>query len=37
MDDEAQLEDPPDTDTLAKFFGNLMNRKPTAGGPITKT
>ncbi|CAJ2504120.1 Uu.00g115140.m01.CDS01 [Anthostomella pinea] len=40
MDDESQLEDPApqvDTDTLAKFFGNLMNRKPAAGGNGTKT
>ncbi|KAI6089137.1 putative motor protein [Hypoxylon rubiginosum] len=36
-DDEPQMEEPPDTDTLAKFFGNLMNRKPTSGGPVTKT
>ncbi|KAI0172793.1 putative motor protein [Hypoxylon sp. FL1284] len=35
MDDESQIEETPDTDTLAKFFGNLMNRKP--GGPIPKT
>ncbi|KAI2614997.1 putative motor protein [Hypoxylon sp. NC1633] len=26
-----------DTDTLAKFFGNLMNKRPTVGGGITKT
>ncbi|KAI1392040.1 dynein light intermediate chain-domain-containing protein [Hypoxylon trugodes] len=40
LDDESQLEEgapPVDTDTLAKFFGNLMNRKPTAGGSVTKT
>ncbi|KAI2637844.1 putative motor protein [Hypomontagnella submonticulosa] len=40
MDDESQLDEgtaPVDTDTLAKFFGNLMNRKPTAGGGVTKT
>ncbi|KAI1806880.1 dynein light intermediate chain-domain-containing protein [Daldinia bambusicola] len=40
LDDDARLEEaggPVDTDTLAKFFGNLMNRKPTAGGGITKT
>ncbi|KAI1765748.1 putative motor protein [Hypoxylon sp. FL1150] len=36
-DDEPPIEDPPNTETLAKFFGNLMNRKPTAGGPVTKT
>lgn len=40
LDDESHLEEgtaPVDTDTLAKFFGNLMNRKPTAGGSVTKT
>ncbi|KAI1103199.1 putative motor protein [Jackrogersella minutella] len=40
LDDESQLEEgsaPVDTDTLAKFFGNLMNRKPTTPGPIAKT
>ncbi|KAI8966491.1 dynein light intermediate chain-domain-containing protein [Daldinia sp. FL1419] len=40
LDDGPQLDEgggPPDTDTLAKFFGNLMNRKPTAGGGATKT
>ncbi|GAP82325.1 putative dynein light intermediate chain [Rosellinia necatrix] len=26
-----------DTDTLAKFFGNLMNRKPASGGTLGKT
>ncbi|KAI0886260.1 putative motor protein [Annulohypoxylon maeteangense] len=39
LDDESQLEEgsaPVDTDTLAKFFGNLMNRKPTTPGPVTK-
>ncbi|KAL7621515.1 hypothetical protein AAE478_008839 [Parahypoxylon ruwenzoriense] len=37
IDDESQLEEATpqvDTDTLAKFFGNLMNRKPTAGGNV---
>ncbi|KAI0597222.1 dynein light intermediate chain-domain-containing protein [Biscogniauxia sp. FL1348] len=40
MDDDSQADEQApqvDTDTLAKFFGNLMNRKPTAGGNITKT
>ncbi|KAI1379072.1 putative motor protein [Hypoxylon crocopeplum] len=39
LDDGSQLEEgaPVDTDTLAKFFGNLMNRKPTVGGGATKT
>ncbi|KAI1504864.1 dynein light intermediate chain-domain-containing protein [Biscogniauxia marginata] len=40
MDDDSQSAEPPppvDTDTLAKFFGNLMNRKPAAGGNATKT
>ncbi|KAI1778885.1 putative motor protein [Hypoxylon cercidicola] len=37
LDDDSQIEAPPDTDTLAKFFGGLMNRKPTAGVPISKT
>ncbi|KAI0475986.1 dynein light intermediate chain-domain-containing protein [Xylariaceae sp. FL0804] len=39
-DDESQLDEPTpqvDTDTLAKFFGNLMNRKPASGGNTTKT
>ncbi|OTA62761.1 putative motor protein [Hypoxylon sp. EC38] len=39
LDEESQLEEGAqvDTDTLAKFFGNLMNRKPTASGGVTKT
>ncbi|KAI5860632.1 putative motor protein [Durotheca rogersii] len=40
VDDESQLEEAGpqvDTDTLAKFFGNLMNRKPTIGGNVNKT
>ncbi|KAI1819305.1 dynein light intermediate chain-domain-containing protein [Xylaria intraflava] len=39
LDEETQAEPAPqvDTDTLAKFFGNLMNRKPTAGGTLGKT
>ena len=40
IDEESELETtqaPVDTDTLAKFFGDLMNRKPTAGGKATKT
>ncbi|KAJ8119629.1 hypothetical protein ONZ43_g3461 [Nemania bipapillata] len=39
FDDETQAEPAPqvDTDTLAKFFGNLMNRKPASGGSIGKT
>ncbi|KAI8624925.1 dynein light intermediate chain-domain-containing protein [Xylariaceae sp. FL1651] len=39
LDDEMQAEPAPqvDTDTLAKFFGNLMNRKPASGGSLTKT
>ncbi|KAI0403888.1 dynein light intermediate chain-domain-containing protein [Xylaria palmicola] len=38
-EDGTQAEPAPqvDTDTLAKFFGNLMNRKPAANGPIGKT
>jgi dynein light intermediate chain 1 len=38
MDDETQTEPAPqvDTDTLAKFFGNLMNRKPASGGNLGK-
>jgi dynein light intermediate chain 1, cytosolic len=35
MDEEPEVEEaqpPVDTDTLAKFFGNLMNRKPTGAG-----
>ncbi|KAI2639225.1 dynein light intermediate chain-domain-containing protein [Xylaria nigripes] len=36
LDDEIQVEPAPqvDTDTLAKFFGNLMNRKPASGGSL---
>lgn len=39
LDEESQLEEGAqvDTDTLAKFFGNLMNRKPTTSGGVTKT
>ncbi|KAI1181195.1 dynein light intermediate chain-domain-containing protein [Nemania sp. FL0916] len=39
LDDDLQAEAAPqvDTDTLAKFFGNLMNRKPASGGPLGKT
>ncbi|KAI1437802.1 dynein light intermediate chain-domain-containing protein [Xylaria sp. CBS 124048] len=38
LDDETQVEPTQvDTDTLAKFFGNLMNRKPTSGGTLGKT
>ncbi|KAI0521038.1 dynein light intermediate chain-domain-containing protein [Xylaria bambusicola] len=39
FDDEAEAEPAPqvDTDTLAKFFGNLMNRKPASGGPLGQT
>ncbi|KAI3326883.1 dynein light intermediate chain-domain-containing protein [Xylariaceae sp. AK1471] len=39
IDDETQAEPAPqvDTDTLAKFFGNLMNRKPASGGNLGKT
>jgi dynein light intermediate chain 1, cytosolic len=39
-DEEPEAEEPQppvDTDTLAKFFGNLMNRKPTGAGNATKT
>ncbi|RYP87816.1 hypothetical protein DL769_000408 [Monosporascus sp. CRB-8-3] len=38
LDEEIEMEGtqaPVDTDTLAKFFGDLMNRKPTAGGKST--
>lgn len=40
LDEETEIEGtqaPVDTDTLAKFFGDLMNRKPTAGGKTNKT
>ncbi len=40
LDEETDIEGaqaPVDTDTLAKFFGDLMNRKPTAGGKAAKT
>ncbi|KAI0551479.1 dynein light intermediate chain-domain-containing protein [Xylaria curta] len=39
LDDETQAEPAPqvDTVTLAKFFGNLMNRKPGSGETIGKT
>ncbi|TGJ83647.1 hypothetical protein E0Z10_g5097 [Xylaria hypoxylon] len=39
LDDETDTEPAPqvDTDTLAKFFGNLMNRKPGSGGTLGKT
>ncbi|KAI0878006.1 dynein light intermediate chain-domain-containing protein [Hypoxylon argillaceum] len=39
FDDETQAEPAPqvDTDTLAKFFGNLMNRKPASGGSLGKS
>ncbi|KAI1137421.1 putative motor protein [Hypoxylon sp. FL0543] len=39
LDEESQIEEGAqvDTDTLAKFFGNLMNRKPTTPGGVTKT
>ncbi|KAI0808663.1 dynein light intermediate chain-domain-containing protein [Xylaria sp. FL0064] len=39
LDDETEAEPAPqvDTDTLAKFFGNLMNRKPASGGALGKT
>ncbi|KAI1361111.1 dynein light intermediate chain-domain-containing protein [Xylaria arbuscula] len=39
LDDEGEAEPAPqvDTDTLAKFFGNLMNRKPASGGPLGNT
>ncbi|KAI0440156.1 dynein light intermediate chain-domain-containing protein [Xylaria telfairii] len=39
LDDDTQAEPAPqvDTDTLAKFFGNLMNRKPASGGALSKT
>ncbi|KAI1425204.1 dynein light intermediate chain-domain-containing protein [Xylaria sp. FL1777] len=39
LDDETEAEPAPqvDTDTLAKFFGNLMNRKPASGGTLGKT
>lgn len=30
-EDGSDAQAPVDTDTLAKFFGNLMNRKPGAG------
>ncbi|KAI1747258.1 dynein light intermediate chain-domain-containing protein [Xylaria castorea] len=38
-DDDTQAEPAPqvDTVTLAKFFGNLMNRKPGSGEPLGKT
>ncbi|RYP22701.1 hypothetical protein DL765_001551 [Monosporascus sp. GIB2] len=38
LDEEIEMEGtqaPVDTDTLAKFFGDLMNRKPTAGAKST--
>ncbi|KAH7037520.1 dynein light intermediate chain-domain-containing protein [Microdochium trichocladiopsis] len=35
-EDAADAQAPVDTDTLAKFFGNLMNRKPAAGGNAAK-
>ncbi|KAI1417342.1 putative motor protein [Hypoxylon sp. FL1857] len=39
LDEESQLEEGAqvDTATLAKFFGNLMNRKSTAPDGVTKT
>ncbi|RWA04855.1 hypothetical protein EKO27_g10258 [Xylaria grammica] len=39
LEDEPEGEAAPqvDTDTLAKFFGNLMNRKPASGGSLGKT
>ncbi|KAI1199159.1 dynein light intermediate chain-domain-containing protein [Nemania serpens] len=39
LDDDREGQPAPqvDTDTLAKFFGNLMNRKPASGGTIGKT
>ncbi|KAI1162088.1 dynein light intermediate chain-domain-containing protein [Nemania serpens] len=39
LDDDRGVEPAPqvDTDTLAKFFGNLMNRKPASGGTLGKT
>ncbi|KAI1112069.1 dynein light intermediate chain-domain-containing protein [Nemania sp. NC0429] len=36
-DGEAESAPQVDTDTLAKFFGNLMNRKPASGGGLSKT
>jgi dynein light intermediate chain 1 len=39
IDEDTETEPAPqvDTDTLAKFFGNLMNRKPASGGTLGKT
>lgn len=39
LDEDTETEPAPqvDTDTLAKFFGNLMNRKPASGGTLGKT
>ncbi|KAJ1335762.1 dynein cytoplasmic 1 light intermediate chain [Microdochium nivale] len=35
-EDSVDAQAPVDTDTLAKFFGNLMNRKPASGGNVAK-
>ncbi|KAI1184495.1 dynein light intermediate chain-domain-containing protein [Nemania serpens] len=39
LDDDGEVAPAPqvDTDTLAKFFGGLMNRKPASGGTLGKT